>query len=409
MKLVYVTASLPYGPGETFIIPEIRELMAQGNDVLIVPRSPRGDFVHDGAKALESATRGEPLVSFRILAAASRTVLCKPRRALRALRWMLRGRTPRIIIKNLAVYPKGLWLAEVASRWGAQHIHAHWASTTASMAMVASEVSRITWSFTAHRWDIVEDNLLSEKARHATFARFISESGLGLAVKRGVPQHKALVLHMGVRLPIPQNAPDAGPERPFRLFCPASLLPVKGHSYLIEALAKLDADTELWLAGEGPLRKQLEAQAIRLGLQDRVRFLGRLRHEALLRVYEEHQVDAVILPSIDLGGGLHEGIPVALMEAMAYGLPVVSTATGGIPELLDGGAGLLVPPKDSGALASAITRLRTDPQLRHQLAEYGRRRVENEFAVEKVVARLAAHFSNASVRYSKAAATRALR
>jgi glycosyltransferase involved in cell wall biosynthesis len=94
----------------------------------------------------------------------------------------------------------------------------------------------------------------------------------------------------------------------------------------------------------------------------------------------------VVLPS------LHEGIPVSLIEAMAYGVPVVSTFAGGTPELLERGAGLLVPPEDPLALADAIERLVRDPELRKQLGETGRRRVEDSFAVEKVVAELVRRF-----------------
>ena len=73
-------------------------------------------------------------------------------------------------------------------------------------------------------------------------------------------------------------------------------------------------------------------------------------------MYREGRVGMVVLPSVDLGNNLHEGIPVALIEAMSYNIPVVGTHTGGIPELLEGGAGLIVPDKDPAALADAIER-----------------------------------------------------
>ena len=84
-----------------------------------------------------------------------------------------------------------------------------------------------------------------------------------------------------------------------------------------------------------------------------MRFVGQVSHTQILEMYVANQVRAVVVPSIDLGNNLHEGIPVSLMEAMAHGVPVVSTTTGGIPELLADGAGILVPPENPQALADA--------------------------------------------------------
>lgn len=253
------------------------------------------------------------------------------------------------------------------------------------MAMAASHVAGVPWSLTAHRYDLVENNLLQRKAMRARFFRCISEKTRSMALERGVPPEKTLVLHLGVPLPANEAVLVREVNREtFVLLCPASLLPVKGHVYLLEALTQLPEYVQLWLAGEGPLRSTLESKVQELGLRERVRFLGYLPHDKLLDLYRSKQVDAVVLPSVDLGEGLNEGIPVALMEAMAFGYPVVATATGGIPELLREGAGLLVPEKSSEALAEAIFRLLTDEALRKELAQRGRQRVQREFAVGEV-------------------------
>lgn len=393
MRLVYVTSSLPFGPGEAFIIPEIQQLQKQGHTVKVVPLYPRGRLIHEAAKELIDSATIQPPISFEVLSAAGKEFLRTPWRALQALRLLITF-CPRHLLKNLSIYPKGLWLAGIARRWGAEHIHAHWAATTASMAMVASETSGIPWSFTAHRWDIVEGNLLARKSAHAKFARFISRSGLEMAFAKGVVKEKTRVLYLGVQLRQSGSRAELhhSTSRPFRLLCPASLLPVKGHKYLIEAVSLLPEGVELWLAGDGELRAEIETQVRVLGLTEQVRLLGQLSHEALTRLYAENQVDAVVLPSIDLGGGLHEGIPVSLIEAMSFGIPVISTRTGGIPELLEGGAGLLVPPRDPKALADAIWKLMENPQLYQAIGIAGRTRVQEEFASEHVAARLEALF-----------------
>jgi glycosyltransferase involved in cell wall biosynthesis len=166
------------------------------------------------------------------------------------------------------------------------------------------------------------------------------------------------------------------------------MIPVKGHKYLLEAMAILrrrQVECELVLAGDGPLRKRLEKTAQALGVADIARFVGRLSHEGLLSLYRKGEVGLVVLPSVDLGDGEHEGIPISLVEAMAHGVPVVSTETGGIPELLADGCGLLVPGGESTALADAVARGITDDGLRRDLTAKGHQRAVEEYAVEKVV------------------------
>jgi glycosyltransferase involved in cell wall biosynthesis len=135
------------------------------------------------------------------------------------------------------------------------------------------------------------------------------------------------------------------------------------------------------------LRDSLEQHAAALDVRDRVQFLGLIDHQELLNRLWEHQWDVVLLPSIVIGEQ-REGIPVSLIEAMAAGVVVVATKTGGIPELLEGGAGLLVRQRDARAIADALSRLAADSDLRLQLAEAGIRRVCGQFAIESTTSAL---------------------
>jgi glycosyltransferase involved in cell wall biosynthesis len=153
---------------------------------------------------------------------------------------------------------------------------------------------------------------------------------------------------------------------------------------------------ELWLAGEGELRSQIEELRNALGLASSVRFLGALPHSSLLKIYEEGHVSAVVLASLDLGNGLHEGIPVALLEAMSYGIPVVTTGTGGIAELIVPGTGLLVPPAQPAALSEALQRLIRNAGLQQQLGDSGRRRVTEGYDVVQVTTELVNEFEAAT-------------
>jgi colanic acid/amylovoran biosynthesis glycosyltransferase len=181
-----------------------------------------------------------------------------------------------------------------------------------------------------------------------------------------------------------------------RVVVPANLLEVKGHVYLLGAvrlLAERGVDVHLDLAGDGPLRDRLAGEVEKLALWDRVTFLGLVPHEKLLASMQAGGWDMLVLPSIVTDSGENEGIPVAIIEAMSCGIPVVSTVTGGIPELFEGVKdALLVPPRDPAALAEAIERLIKAPGLRERLIESGRRRVEESFAVERVVAELVKRF-----------------
>jgi len=395
VKIVYVTQRLPFGTGETFVVPEIEALLAAGHELLIVPRLSDDPVVHDNVDPLLARTRVLPGAG-AILAAVTAALARAPRRTIGAFWRLRRSRPRRRVYSNAVATAQGLWLARVASRWGANHIHAHWAHLPATLAMGASAMSGIPWSFTAHRYDILRNNLLGEKLRSARFGRFIAREMLEIARPMLPPDAfgRAVVVHMGVSLPPPPA--EAVPSRATPiLLCPARLMPVKGHGYLLEAAARLaraGVGFELHLAGDGPERDEVARRIAELGLGDHVRLLDTVPHAELLTLYRERRVDCVVLPS------LHEGLSVALVEAMAYGVPVVATAVGGVPELLAGGAGVLVPPRDADALADALRRVLESAPLRAELARAGRRRVEAEFDVQAIARDLASRFHGAALR-----------
>jgi colanic acid/amylovoran biosynthesis glycosyltransferase len=388
MKLIYITVTMPFGNAEQFLIPEAFELVRQGQ-ILIIPRSPLGDLVNTDAKGLRNVTVVQPLLSVEIISTAACEFVRNPVKSLRALGILFLSRNLKSLLKNLAVFPKSLWLSRIARKWGATHIHAQWASTTASMALFASTVLEIPWSLTAHRGDIATNNLLKLKFEKASFVRFISESGVALAQSFGVNLSKVnyKVIHMGVNLPEAYQSNRNIVGKPV-IICPAYFIPVKGHKYLLQAIAilrKRKVDCLLQLAGEGYLQDHLQKEVEQLGIRDMVQFLGHIPHDRLMKMYRDGKVNLVVLPSLDLGDGLHEGIPVSLIEAMGFGIPVISTVTGGIPELLLDGAGILVPPEDQLALADAIELVVENHTERLAFIQNARNRVMKQFAIESVV------------------------
>jgi glycosyltransferase involved in cell wall biosynthesis len=198
-------------------------------------------------------------------------------------------------------------------------------------------------------------------------------------VELGVPARTLIVVPNAIRVPAAVPLRDAALRaklvdgRPdYVVLTPARLHPQKGHTYLLQAAA-LVPDATFVLAGDGPLRAALEAEARDLGIAGRCVFLGERRDvPALLAA-----ADLFVLPS------LFEGLPVSVLEAMAAERPVVGTAIGGTDEAVESEAtGLLVPPRDPAALASAIRRLQADTALARRLAVAARARVAGEFTAE---------------------------
>ncbi len=394
MRIVYVTASFPFGPGEAFIMPELAELQAQGHELLLVPLRPRGELIHEDASHFVSCTQRAPLLSLEMLREFG-AQLSKNTAAMREIGRWCGSRPGKNTLKNFAAWPKAAWLARVAREWHADHIHAFWASTVATLAMAAAELSGIPWSFTAHRFDIVENNLLLRKAERARFVRFISRNSLRMSgLEESTVERRATVLHLGIPSQAAAAATAAG--APIVALCAAAMLPVKGHSTLLRAMQELKRSgvgMELWLAGDGHLRPALQREGRERNLQDRIKFLGEVSHSTLLDLYARGVVSLVVLASTDLGGGVHEAIPVSLMEAMSFAIPAIGTETGGIPELLGGGAGLLVPAQNPSALAAALRLLAENANLRELLGKAGQRRVRTSFAAPAIASELASLFA----------------
>jgi glycosyltransferase involved in cell wall biosynthesis len=394
LRILMVTSTFPVGPGETFLRPEVEAMADAGHDLLVVPMRPREVTGRMQDSALPSPTLVAPLIDREMTAHAIRRLGSSPARATRLLARACLTWHPVHSIKNLAVAAKGLWLADLARSWKADHIHAHWASTSATLAWIAHMDTGIPWSITAHSWDIADNNLFSAKAATTRFVRFISNSGLRRAGLLGIRnlQRRAHVVHLGVHPPAEIGLRPYDDER-FRVWCVANLEAIKGHEFLLSAVALLrdrGVPIELRLAGEGTLRGKLDRVVRRLGLQSTITFMGLVPHDALMESYRRGDVQAVALASTSEGYTASEGIPVALMEAMGYGVPCVGTATGGIPELLEDGAGLLVAQRDPEALADALERLYRDPDERLAIGAAARRRVVSEFDAKVTAARLLA-------------------
>lgn len=175
-----------------------------------------------------------------------------------------------------------------------------------------------------------------------------------------------------------------------RILSIARLVEKKGIEYSIKAMAdvaKHHPHAEYLIIGDGPSRNQLEQLVCRQGLEKQVRFLGWMKQDEIIRIMG--QSDILVAPSVTSESGDQEGIPVVLMEALAMGLPVVSTYHSGIPELVhDGESGFLVPEKNVAGLARKLSILIEDEKLRHRLGQRGRQYVEKHYDLTRLNSQL---------------------
>lgn len=283
--------------------------------------------------------------------------------------------------------------AAMIGRWMAstrlEHLHVHFANAAATVGLLVKQLTGCHLSCTVHgpdEFDDVPGQHLASKV--AGFDRIIciSQFAKGQLMRIGRPQDwdKIQVCRLGVDpddFPRVSRARSAGP---LRLLCVGRLTPAKGQILLVQALAGLRSrglQARLTMVGHGPDRERIEAQVRSLGLAGLVRFTGPLRPDQVRG--EMAGADVFVLPS------LAEGIPVVLMEAMATGLPTISTPVNGIPELISHGqSGLLATPGCVDSLVAQIEAVAVSTSLRHRLAEAGRAQVLSHFDLGVNTARL---------------------
>jgi glycosyltransferase involved in cell wall biosynthesis len=376
-RIVLVTGQFPFGTGEAFLAPEWRHLIRAPVDLTVLP-------VHHGRTRNHDAAVFD-LVDDRVVSDSGWGPTFRRRSvaggvARRVIPYLVRERSRTALwsVRRMGVATR---LRELVDELQPDHIHAYSAAAPATLAMVVAEATGVPWSFTAHRSDVVAEHALVDKVRSATWIRCVSKRTSSLLAQRAHTSiDHAEVLHLGVDLPEHARAREPGPTRD--VACPASLTDVKGHAVLLEAIRAIAGrvpPTTYHLYGSGPEQRRLRAQTARLGLTGSVRFHGWVPQRTLLDQYAAGEIDAVVVPSVDLGGGRHEGIPMALAEAMAHAVPVIGTSAGGTDELLTAGAGLLVRPGSVSALADALAELLGNTRLRRAVGDRGRERVRSEF------------------------------
>jgi len=345
----------------SFIRREILALEALGASVLrVASRGWDGDLV-DPADVAER-TKTHYLLQAgvgRLLASVFAAFASSPAHFLRAMRLAagMARLSHRPLPVHLAYLAQACRLRELARDAGVSHVHAHFGSNATEVAMLCAALGGPRYSFTVHgpeEFDMPVALHLKEKVEHAEFVAAISSFGRSQLYRWIGHAHwpKVKVVRCSVDESF-QQAVDAPAPAGKRVVCVGRLCEQKGQMLLLAAareMVRRGHDIELVLAGDGPMRPELERLIAEYGLASRVHITGWVSGEQVRALLLEAR--ALILPSFA------EGLPVVLMEAMALARPVITTRIAGIPELVrDGQDGWLLPAGDCWALVEAWTAL----------------------------------------------------
>ncbi|MEM7309044.1 MAG: glycosyltransferase family 4 protein [Planctomycetota bacterium] len=285
----------------------------------------------------------------------------------------------------------GIALGRTLLRRGIEHLHVHFAHAPATVGMYAAAYAGIPFSVTGHANDLyVHPQLLRAKLRRATpFATISEENRRFLLRELGAVAARVKLVRCGVDTERfqPHGARDDVPL----VFSTGRLVPKKGLDLLLKSLARVVTPWRCVIAGDGPQHAELQRLARRLGIARRVRFLGAV-DTATVRSYLR-RAHVFVLPCRQAADGDIDGIPVALMEAMAMEVPVVSTRVSGIPELIeDRVSGRLVAPENTLELTYAISEILACSEHARSLGRAARAKVAAEFDLHRNARRLAGAF-----------------
>jgi glycosyltransferase involved in cell wall biosynthesis len=394
MRIAYFTNTYPRAT-DTFIQREVAGLRARGFDVHTFSVRRSGSDHDVSAVLAEKKTTDYllPVNPARLLLENLRWLFSAPMRygAALGLAWQTAQPGLRGFCFQFFYFQEAVLLASRLRRCNITHLHNHLGDASGTVTLLAGRLSGIPYSITTHGPHIFFDPLhwaLREKTRDSRFIACISHycrSQMMLFTDQA-DWPRLRIVHCGVDPELFRFTPVRPRAR--RLLYTGRLAAEKGLPVLFESLALLrdkDIDYELTLVGDGPDRAALEMLANRLGIADRLRFAGFADQNGVRDLLMAS--DIFILPSFA------EGVPVSLMEAMACGVPVIATNVGGVTELVEPEkTGLVVPPASVDALAEAIARYLSDPDLRRLVAENGRRKVEADFNLDTEVDRLASLF-----------------
>lgn len=398
LKIAYVLNTYPQ-PSHSFIRRELQALERQGVDILRLAMRPSGAALADPGDQAE-ASRTEYVLNAgagRLLAGLARETAA-PARFGQALKLALKlaRASGKGVLRHLIYLAEAAYVKQRCAAEGVQHMHAHFGTNSAAVAMLAHVLGGPGYSFTVHgpeEFDAPHALSLGEKINRARFTVAVSSFGKSqLSRWAAFGKWDSLkVVHCGIE---PDRFADPAPlpEGPLRLAAIGRFVEQKGQMVLVRAMARLVQeipDLHLALIGDGEMRADLEAEIARHGLGGNITLTGWLAEDGVRA--ELARAHALVMPSFA------EGLPMVVMEAMAAARPVVATYIAGTPELVvPEQTGWLVPAGDETALAEAVLALGQMPSGRlAAMGQAGRARVLDRHDSAAEAEKLAGYFRKA--------------
>jgi glycosyltransferase involved in cell wall biosynthesis len=381
---------------ETFIVNEILLLEELGYKLHIFAlRNPGESKVHESVRRVRAKVTYIPdyfwRFFFSFIDANLRLWLQRPRLYGPAFRFALGRSLRQRSSSTIKRFAQAAYLVQrCLPETRVAHFHAHFSHGPTTVAYFAAWLTGMRYSFSAHAKDIYlqEHGMLREKIRRAQFVVTCTEFNrrhLLRVAGDGAPVYR---VYHGNNLQLFKPAPAAPQnDSPPVILSVGRFVPKKGFPVLVRALHQVQQKGlrfRCYIIGGGPMQNELEKMAAELGLRDGVEFRGQMSQTELLAYYRQASLFALACEVQNDGD--RDGIPNVLVEAMAMGLPVVSTSISGIPELIESGVnGLLVPEKDPVALAEGIETFLRQPEMARRLGLAGRAKVERDFDAKRNV------------------------
>jgi len=396
MKIAFIVSEFPT-LSETFILNQITGLLDMGHDVEIFAQfNPKDKKVHSDVEKYQLMKR----VHYFNMPHN------KIKRILKAIVLIIKNfhKAPLKILKSLNVFRYGktalslkllyiliLFLDEGNKKFDIIHCHFGPNGIIGTYLKEIGINDKLLTTF--HGYDVnsypkimgknVYNNLFKNGDIFTANTNFTKQQ----VVKLGCDEKKIIILPVGLRVEkFKFSTRKIQPGKPIKILTVGRLVEEKGHKYAIEAIANIISkykNIKYIIAGNGPLKRDLEYQVESLGVSNYVEFLGAVDEDEVLKLYQQAHI--FILPSAIAINGATEGQGLVLQEAQASGIPLITTFIGGIPEgVLDGKSGFLVPEKDVDALAERLEYLIEHPEIWPEMGRAGRKFVEERYNIKKL-------------------------
>ncbi|SFL79174.1 Glycosyltransferase involved in cell wall bisynthesis [Desulfomicrobium norvegicum] len=389
---------------ETFISNEIRLLEEQGLTVHIFSmRQPRENFTHKSVEAIKARVTYLPSEFWtslhRFLWPNLRTLLSYPTGYAKSFRLACKRFLHNHNFMTFKHFFQGGYLVHHARELNLTHLHAHFAHSPTSVAMFASEIRGVPFSFTGHAKDIYTSDAtqLAEKIDKARFVVTCTKYNKAFLENLVQGRREIHCVYHGIDLELFfAHAVTRTPEPPYTFLTIARIVEKKGIPDILEALALLARENfpfRYVLIGSGDDKDAVKARVRELGLEGHVEMPGTMAHDQVLEHFQT--ADCFVLGCRIARSGDRDGIPNVLAESMAMGVPVIGTRVSGIPELVEHEeTGLLVDATRPEELAAALKRIVTDQALRAKIIPAARQKVTEVFDNKKLIVELIALYRN---------------